>query len=145
MQRNEHSVEIARPASDVFPWLVDADKRVRWVDGLEASEQLDPGEPGVGTRFRETMAVPGYRLTVEVTIERLEPAREVAIHTTGRGFEARAVNRTEERDGGTRLTATLETDVKGLAGRVVGGIVGRQAQRSLEQSLATLKRLLETP
>ena len=140
----QHSVDIARPPADVFPWLVDAEKRVQWVDGLEASDQLDAGEPRVGTRFRETLSVPGQRLSVDVTIERLEPPRGVAIRTTGRGFEGRAVNTVAERDGGSRVTATLETSLKGFAARLLGGVVGRQTQRSLEQSLENLKRLLET-
>ena len=43
MARSEASIEIARPAGEVFPWLVDSDKRLQWVSGLVASEPLRDG------------------------------------------------------------------------------------------------------
>ena len=49
MARSEASIEIARSAEDVFPWLLDADKRLRWVAGLVGSEPLGDG------RYRETI------------------------------------------------------------------------------------------
>ena len=59
-----------------------------------------------------------------------------------RGVTARAESRLEERDGITQLTSSLDLRLGGLA-RLAGGVASRQTQRSLEQSLARLKALLE--
>jgi uncharacterized protein YndB with AHSA1/START domain len=141
--RSEASVEIARPAATVFPWLVDVDRRLRWVDGLEASEPLEPGEPRAGSRFRETLSQHGLRTTVETTVERLDAPREIALAVRGRGVAARTITTLTEQDGRTLLRSALETDRRGVAGRLVGGVVARQAGASLERSLQRLKELVE--
>lgn len=144
MPRNEASVAIDRPPAAVFPWLLEVDRRLRWVEGLTSSQALDQGEPGVGSRFRETVSQHGISITVETTIDELEPPRSLALRVEGRGFEARTTTRLEEHEGGTRVVSVLETKVGGIAGRVVGGVVSRQAQGSLERSLETLKQCVET-
>ena len=134
---------IDRPAADIFPWLLDVDKHLRWVEGLTSSEPLEPGEPRLGSRFREGIAQHGLSTTVETTIDELDPPRSLALQVAGRGFKARTTTRLEEQDGHTRVVSILETKVAGLAGRVVGGVVSRQAQGSLERSLQKLKQLVE--
>lgn len=144
MARSEATVDIARPAADVFPWLLDVEKRLRWVDGLVSSEPLDGPEPEAGSRYREVLSQHGVRTSVETTIERLEPPRELALRVRARGLDATTRTRLEELDSATRVIASLETRGSGLAGRLVGGVVARQAQGSLERSLARLKQLLES-
>lgn len=144
MPRNEASLTIERPAGAVFPWLLDVDKRLRWVEGLTSSEPLDAGAARAGSRFRERISQHGVSIDAETTIDELDPPRALALRVKGRGFTARTSTRLEEQDGRTRVTSVLETKVGGLTGRVVGGVVGRQAQGSLERSLGTLKRLVES-
>jgi uncharacterized protein YndB with AHSA1/START domain len=143
MALSEASVEIARPAADVFPWLLDVDKRLQWVDGLVSSEPLDGPEPRTGSRYREVLSQYGVRTTVETTIQRLEPPRDLSLRVRTRGLDATTHTRLEERDGATHVVSSLETRASGLAGRVVGSVAARGAQGSLERSLATLKRLVE--
>ena len=50
----------------------------------------------------------------------------------------------EERDGRTRVASTLQTSGGGMTGRMLGSVVARQAQGSLERSLQRLKQLVET-
>jgi carbon monoxide dehydrogenase subunit G len=52
-------------------------------------------------------------------------------------------NRLEPTEIGTRFTVTVETEYRGLLARAASGLVSRHAQRSLEQSVANLKRLVE--
>jgi hypothetical protein len=137
------SIRISRRAAEVFPWLLDVEKRLQWVDGLASSEPLDGPEPRAGSRFREVLERRGVRTPVETTIDVLEPPRELSLRVRARGLAATTHTRLEEDDGGTRVTSSLETHATGLAGRFVGGVVARHAQGSLERSLARLKELVE--
>ena len=136
MARTEATIEIDRPRARVFPWLVDPEKRLRWVRGLSASESLGDG------RYREVMEAGGRRVEVTSTVERLDAPHAVDVAMHGSGVTARAESRLEEHDGGTRVTSAVDLQLAGLL-RFASGIAARQAQRSLEQSLARLKELVE--
>ena len=138
MAHSEASTEIDRPAADVFPWLLDPEKRLRWVTGLRSSERIDE------TTFREVVHQAGQQVEARATVLRQEPPHALDVTMTGRGFEARTEHRLTEHEGRTRLTSSFDVKLGGL-GRFAGGIVARQTQRSLEQSLARLKDLLEAP
>ena len=137
MARSEASVEIARPPAEVFPWLLDPGKRLRWVSGLVASEPLGDG------RFRETMEQAGRRVDVRSSVVAVDEPRHLKVRTEGRGVTAVIAHRLDPTGAGTHLTSTLELQLGGLL-RFAGGIAGAQAQRSLDASLARLKQLLES-
>jgi carbon monoxide dehydrogenase subunit G len=136
MARSEATVEIARPAADVFPWLLEPEKRLQWVTGLRSSEPIDESS------YREVVQEYGQRVEATARVVRSDPPHALDVAMTGRGFEASAEHRLSESDGRTRLTSTFDVKLSGL-GRFAGGIVGRQTQRSVEQSLARLKDILE--
>ena len=134
---NHAEVEIARPPEQVFPWLVEPEKRLQWVQGLEASVQV--GE----TRYRETFAAHGIRTDVDVEVVRLEPPTAVDIHIRAKQFEADGRTRATRTDAGTVVESTIEAEYKGLMARAGAPMITRQAQGSLERSLARLKELVE--
>ncbi len=134
---NEASVELAAPPAEVFPLIAEPAGRLRWIDGLVEAEETGPG------MFRETIAQHGLRVETRVRTLRSEPPLLVEAEVTGRGIEARVLNELEPTGSGTRLTVTVETRYRGLAARLVAPVIGRQAQASLERSLANLRSLLE--
>jgi carbon monoxide dehydrogenase subunit G len=136
MARSESTIEIDRPPAVVFPWLVEPEKRLRWVVGLAASEPLDE------RRYRETMEAGGRRIEVTSTVVRLEEPTAVDVEMRGGGVSARGCTRLDEAGAGTRVTSSLELELGGLL-RFASGIAGRQAQQSLERSLRRLKELVE--
>jgi carbon monoxide dehydrogenase subunit G len=136
--RNEASIELAAPPDAVFPLIVDPAERLRWIDGLVEAESTGPDT------FREAIERHGLRVETRVRTIRSEPPGIVDAQVSGRGIEATVRNVLEPTGaGGTRLTVTVETRYRGLAARLVAPVVGRQAQASLERSLANLKTLLE--
>jgi len=136
MAHSEATIEIDRPPEEVFPWLLDPEKRLQWVSGLVSSEPIDD------VSYREVVQEHGQRIEATATVVRSEPPHALELRLSGRGFTARAESRLREQGGGTCLTSSLAFELAGLA-RFAGGLVGRQTQRSLERSLARLKGLLE--
>lgn len=136
MARSEATVEIARSPEEIFPWLVDPDKRLLWVSGLVSSETLGEG------RFRETMQQAGRQVNLTSTVVKVEEPRRLEVRSEGRGVTAHGEHRLEPLGNGTRLTSSLDLQLGGLL-RFAGGVAGGQAERSLERSLARLKELLE--
>jgi uncharacterized protein YndB with AHSA1/START domain len=143
MHRNEHKVEINRPAAAVFPYLTASEQRLRWMGKLVTSEQLTPGAPGPGTRFRDVFEDHGQRVELDAEIVDWQPDERVAIRLRSKVVHATSTQELRERDGGTELKTTLESEYKSFAARLAAGVITRHAQAQLEQDLDTLKRLVE--
>ena len=142
--RNAHSVEVERPAGEVFPYLVESDKRLRWMGVLKQSKPVDDGPPREGSRYRDVFEDHGQRieLDAEVTVYRPPELLEVRLDAP-RGFAATSTSRLEERDGRTRVSVEIRTQYRSRVARLLGGVVTRHAQKQLEADLAALKALLE--
>jgi carbon monoxide dehydrogenase subunit G len=136
MARSEATIEIDLPAADVFPWLLESEKRLQWVTGLRSSEPIDDAS------YREVVHQAGQQIEATATVVHQDPPHALDVSMSGRGFEARAEHRLTEDGGRTRLTSSFDVKLGGL-GRFAGGIVSRQMQRSVEASLARLKEVLE--
>ena len=142
MHRNEHSVEIERPAA-VFPYLTDGEKLRQWVGGLVESTALTEGGARVGARSREVVEERGQRFELETGITRYAPNEVLQARITSKGFETLSTYRLQEDSGRTRLTSVLESRYTMLLARLLAPIVTRQAQKKLEADLDRLKRLVE--
>jgi uncharacterized protein YndB with AHSA1/START domain len=143
VHRNVTEVEIERPAHEVFPYLVEAEKRRQWVHGLVESTPLDNGELGVGSRFRDVVVDHGQRTTVEAEVERYDPYDGLTARLEARGFVSRVDYSLTEADGVTRVACTVETESTMRVARLLSPLVTRHAQRAIETSLTRLKHLLE--
>ena len=143
MHRNEHTVEIDAPPAAVFPYLLESEKRLRWMGALEESEELTEGPPAVGSRWRDVFEDHGQRLELEAELTEYDPNRRLSVRLVNRAFESTSTQELEEVDGRTRLTAVIETDYRSVAARLMARVVTRHAQKQLEADLARLKELVE--
>lgn len=110
---------------------------------LQESEPLTEGQPGVGTRYRDVFVDHGQRIELEAEVVVYEPPRHLEVSLRGEGVEATSSQILEESDGGTRLTALIETTYTKRLLRMMAGVVTRHAQQRLESDLAALKRVVE--
>jgi uncharacterized protein YndB with AHSA1/START domain len=143
LHRNEHSVEIAAAPEDVFPWLADPERRLRWMGALVESESLTDGPPGLGSRYRDVFEDHGQRIELEAELVEVEPPERLTARLVSKGFESTSSQRLEAGGAGTRLTAAVETRYTMLAARLLAPLVTRHAQKQLEGDLARLKDLVE--
>lgn len=143
VHRNEHSIVIAAAPADVFPWLADSERRLRWMGALVESEALTDGPPELGSRYRDVFEDHGQRIELEAELVEVKPGERLTAKLVSKGFESTSSQQLEAADGGTRLSAAVETRYTMLAARLLAPLVTRHAQKQLEADLARLKELVE--
>jgi uncharacterized protein YndB with AHSA1/START domain len=135
-----HTVRIARPPADVFPWLFDADKVPQWtgnLDGYEAPERL-----GLGAKLRQRLTVGSQRLDLELEITRYEPPRRAETRFSTNGIDAVTAYELAG-DGQTELTQTLEAKAGSFGARMLLPVVKPRLERKLAEDLERLRALLD--
>jgi uncharacterized membrane protein len=141
LARIEHSVEIKRPAEEVFLYLTEVPNLAEWQSGV--LEARSDGPLQNGSTLTERRKLLGMRA---------ESTLEVTQHRPNEFFELRVVDGpiplqvshqltpTEE---GTRLHVVVEGDPGGFV-KLAGPLIMRTVRRELEFDLGTLKDLLES-
>ena len=142
MTRVEHSVVIERPAEQVWEYVHDPSNDGVWQSSLVESKELTEGSMRVGTKIAETRRFLGKRFDVSYEVTEYEPYRRSAIRTIGGPIPTSGVYALEPVNGGTRFTASMETDAHGFF-KLAEPVFARMARRELEANLGLLKDVLE--
>jgi uncharacterized protein YndB with AHSA1/START domain len=137
-----HTVEIARPPADVFPWLLEADKVPRWTGHLERYERLDDGPLGRGSRVRQVLEVSGRRIDVQLEITAYDPPHGADTRFQSNGIDIISHYRLEANGAGTRLTQALEAKPTSLSARMIVPIVQPRLEQKLTEDLERLRETL---
>jgi uncharacterized protein YndB with AHSA1/START domain len=136
-----HTVEIARPPADVFPWLLEQDKVPQWTGNLEAYEVLD-GAVGEGTRVRQRLELSGNHIDVEMVVVRYEPPSAADTRLEMSGIEVDFTYRLGAAGAGTSLTQTVDARANGFKARMLIPVVQPRLERKLTEDLERLRTLL---
>lgn len=145
MIRSQGTVQVDRPAEEVFAFLADLCNEPRYVSNVIRTEKISEGPLGVGSRYRETArTLLGRRATTTYEISEFDSPRVVEF----RGSSGRATFRARWElvwDGGvTKATFTGEAQV-GWPMRVLEPILGRSVASTFSLMARNLKRELEQP
>jgi uncharacterized protein YndB with AHSA1/START domain len=135
---------IAAPAGAVFPWLADSARRCEWMGALVESEPLTDGPPAEGSRYRDVFEDHGQRIELEAELVEVDEPHGIVVQLAADAFDATITQRLDEEDGGTRISAVIETTYTGFAARLLAPVVTRHAQKQLEADLGRLKELVES-
>jgi hypothetical protein len=170
MQTNGR-IEIAKPAAEVFSWLVEPAKLTQWAGG----PGLMPADPGtLHSGFEARGPIPALAGEATMRIENWNPPLGFAVTMTYAGGDATTTYALTESGGHTTLTASSDTDwgkpdlsameaqmaqqspeiqaamhhaIDLMNSQVASGAYDTTAQQgmqaALEQSLAKLKQLAE--
>jgi carbon monoxide dehydrogenase subunit G len=134
-----HSIELARPAAEVFAVLADFSRNPEWQGGMVACRWTrgGPGEPGA--TYEQEARFLGRPILTAFEVVAVEPGRSVEIHSTQSTFPIQ-VTRSVEALGPDRcrVTAHVRGQPTGLL-KLFGGMVGR----SVRADYARLKVMLE--
>lgn len=140
MVRVEHTVEIARPADEVFALLTDVARVPEWQ--ASAVESRADGPLAEGVRIHERRHFLGHDAETELEVSVFEPGRRLALRALEGPIRLSIDHVLEERDGRTSLRVTAEARPHGLL-RLAGPAVAAKARQELRRDFDSLKALLE--
>jgi hypothetical protein len=126
----------------VFEYVAEPERMREWVGGLVEFRPLGPG-PELGSRAIQVVEVSGSPWEIQSEIVAYEPPRRLEARLRHKSFESLATYEVETAGERTRLTATMESEYKQMAARLMAGVVTRQVQKKLESDLARLKQVVE--
>ncbi len=140
---HEASVEIDRPAFEVFPWLVEKDKLMQWISGLkEMTPETDMGLI-VGARGKELMVLNGTRFELLTEITTLIPNKLLTIKLKSDGFKGDVAYILLENNGKTQLFYYGSFQYIPFYARLFEPLVTPSAKSRLQTELINLKHLIE--
>ena len=135
MPEESNTITIARPVSEVFAFLANAENDTQWRGGV--IEMTRTSGQGVGTTYRQIVAGPGgRRIDADVEITEFVPDQRIAFRTTKGSYDVQA------RDGGTMVTFRLAATLGGVK-KLMAPMVAK-TMKSEVAALAQLKRVLES-
>lgn len=141
------TIDIGRPAEEVFAVLADTETTPRWYEAVVSAVKTTPGAVGPGTQYRLVRSLRGDVVENEVEIEEHEPSSRVTLASISGPTPFRYRYRLDPTGAGTTtITLTGDITADGLPG--VPATLARFATqlfaRGMRQNLAALKRLIET-
>ncbi len=136
------TVEVERPADEVFAFIVDASNNPSWQGGMRSCAWTSPGPIAVGSTYDQQASFLGRAITSSFVVTALEPGRSISIETTESTFPIQ-VTRSVEPLGETRCRVTADvqgqpTGVMALLGPLMTAMVGR----SVRGDYASLREVL---
>jgi carbon monoxide dehydrogenase subunit G len=144
MQTITQSVTINRPVAEVWDYLSNFENTTRWSRGVLEARQTSGGPLGVGATLQAVVTAFGRRRTADYLVTEFEPGQAFAFEVSSGPLASRARYSVEPAGAGTRLTASGEAVVTGVA-RLLAPILVRTVRKHSEADLANLKRILEAP
>ena len=135
-----HSVEIPKPPSEVFPWLLEEDKVPQWTSDLERYDVEGP--LGAGTRVTQKLSVAGG-IVLAMEIKEFNPPNGAATFFETNGVKVSSDYVLEPSGAGTRLTQSLDAKASGLTARMLIPVVQGRLEKKLTEDAARLKGVLE--
>ena len=138
--RVEHTVEIARPAEDVFAFLADVSRVPEWQ--RSAVESRADGPLAEGVRIHERRHFLGHDERTELEVTAFEPGRRLALRTLRGPVKLTIDHVLNEQDGQTTLHVTAQGRAHGLL-RLAGPAVTAKARQEMRRDFERLKAILE--
>jgi uncharacterized protein YndB with AHSA1/START domain len=141
MPEESNTITIARPVSDVFAFLADAENDMQWRGGV--IEITRTSGRGVGTTYRQIVAGPGgRRIDADVEITEFVPDQRIAFRTTKGPVRPTGSYDVQAREDGTMVTFRLAATLGGVK-KLMAPMVAK-TMKSEVAALTELKRVLES-
>lgn len=139
---NQAHVEIARPPSAVFPYLVEERHLTRWLEGLIESRPQGDATMGVGLRSVEVVEVDGRPLELAREVLAFEPDRRMRVRLASEQMVVENEYVLERSGSGTRIEYTSDTSMLGPAA-LLAPFMRAPIRRRIEADFSRLRALVE--
>jgi hypothetical protein len=141
--RTEAQIDIARPASVVFPWLSEGPLLLKWVSGLE-SYVPNGQEPRLGLRAHMVQIQRGCRFEMIQETTACSPPTLLQLRLSHAEFSSVIEYTLVEQNGHTSLTQRATTNYHDFMTRLLLPLFAKDMDRALFQDLLKLRTLLES-
>jgi hypothetical protein len=140
------SIEVERPAAEVFNYATDPTKFHEWQQGVVSGSMEGKGPPAVGDHCRTTRRIGGSERPSTSELSQLDPPRGWAVRGIDGPIRAQVDLSVEPiTDRRSRLTIAVDFEGHGIGKVLVPLLVRRQARAEMPGNLAKLKERIETP
>ena len=140
------SIEVDRPAVEVFSYATDPRRFHEWQKGVTAGHLEARDESSVGARCVTTRRIGFADRPITSEITHLDPPRTWGIKGVDGPIRARVDVMVEPlADSRSRLTITIDFEGHGVGRILVPLVVVPEARKEMPQNLAKLRRLLQSP
>lgn len=135
----EHSVDIDRPAAEVFAYVADFANNPEWQGGMTSCRWTSDPPMVVGATYAQEARFLGRAIHTHFRVSAVDPGRSISIESTKSTFPIQVTRRVEPTETGCRVTAHIRGQPSGLM-RLFSGMV----RRSVAKDYRELKRMLES-
>jgi uncharacterized membrane protein len=141
----EETVVIARPAGEVFDFLMVAENLPRWDSSMLECVQVGDGAVTVGTRYRGASKILGRRIEWTTEVVEFVPGVRAASRSVEGSLTFTVSYEVAASPAGTTLRYRLaaESGLGGAFGRAMEPIVQKAQAKIVRSNLGTLASLLE--
>ncbi|MBN1350145.1 hypothetical protein JXJ21_12090 [candidate division KSB1 bacterium] len=140
---NEVIVQINRPASQVYPWLVESVKLKQWIGGFTESVALTEGGLRIGAKSGEIYVTGNDTTDMVSEVINFRKNEFLFLLITSAAFDVDARYMLSESAGTTKLHYFATTQYKPFAARLFEPLATPAAQKKIEHDLNSLKALVE--
>jgi uncharacterized membrane protein len=136
----EHSIEIDRPAADVFAFVADFSNNPRWQGGMKSCHWTSEEPMVVGATYVQQASFLGRRIDTHFCVTELVAGSRISIESTKSTFPIQVTRSVESlADDRCRVTAHIRGQPTGVL-KLFGGMVKKTVAKDYRQ----LKKLLES-
>jgi uncharacterized protein YndB with AHSA1/START domain len=138
------TVEVDRPAADVFAYATDPTRFPEWQSGVVEGHLDEGGSPQVGAKCVTTRRIGGAERPVTSVLTHVDPPRTWGVRGIDGPIRATVdVTVAPLAETRSRLTIAVDFEGHGIGRMLVPLVVRRQAQKEMPTNVANLKRQLE--
>ena len=140
--RLEHTIDIHRPADDVFAFIADPSNLPKWQSDVLEVHPVPPISSGKGARHREIRSVVGMRIEQTLEVAAFVPGERLDLKVVEGPLQLSISHRFASIEDGTQITIVGEGD-PGPLFLFAGPLVMRTVRSQSRRAFARLKVLLE--
>ncbi|MBX2802517.1 MAG: SRPBCC family protein [Myxococcales bacterium] len=139
----QSSIEIDRPADEVFDFVSNFENNPRWQSGMRHAQFTSEPPLRVGSTYEQRATFLGRAIVTTFEVTDLKPGRSVSIASIESTFPIQVVREVLPlSEGRCRVTAHVAGQTEGWF-RLLGPVMRFMVKRSVDGDYATLKRMLE--
>jgi uncharacterized membrane protein len=137
------SVDIARPAAEVFDYVSDFENNPRWQGGMKSAQYTSEGPLAVGSTYDQIAKMMGKTIVTSFVVTALEPGLSVTIESTSGSFPIQVTRSVEATGEGTCRARALVEGQPGGFFKLMGPLMHKMVESSVRKDWANLKQLME--